>query len=638
MTLIPVGNGQFVGFSGDRPLVGIVSGSRFTDVNTGEESFWTGSVWRQAPRTVASGASVTGIITGSGIFSNDITFSGVVTLSRYAEPYKYFLYFDSVDQKYKARNGRTGKIDFESTNASGCGDLIQNAIDASGYAGGIIEFASDTTFPLYNENTNLYTPTDPAYSGGTYRYSILVRPNQWYRGGGWSTKIVGADPNGANGVGIFFGDARQSGIPTSVSGAGDIAFSDLWLEGRCIDGSSGKGSTGNIKLFGFNRVIFKNLKSRYPPQANIQALYSNYFLADGCYIEGSRLDGGTGIGALMSAYTSDEVIMTNNILKNCGGESIGVYYGPHNFVIKGNTSITTTDSPLIESYGRGQLHVESSTAEPPTAKYGVISDNVVWSNYYGVSMLSSSFIDIHDNVFRNTGFTDPSDARTYASGAGIAGQQVGIKLVGECIGIQIHDNTFFDIGHHGIYTEAIGNINYLSGIQMLLDIHDNKIVNPSRAYSGQHDGIYINNLTTRDGDSLNIHDNTIVDTVSGALQMRDGIRVDLGSARTLTNFSYHDNQIKGYTNARTSMNLSGTVTFSNRNQGIYTTGGQSGISITIPHKLAETPTWWSVNAVSSGARNVFNVSGNASGLVVTYGANLTSGANNLVYSWRAEIQ
>lgn len=43
MTLIPVGNANYVGLSGDRPTVGIVSGSRFVDVQTGEESFWDGS-------------------------------------------------------------------------------------------------------------------------------------------------------------------------------------------------------------------------------------------------------------------------------------------------------------------------------------------------------------------------------------------------------------------------------------------------------------------------------------------------------------------------------------------------------------------------------------------------------------------
>lgn len=85
MVLVPVGNAQYVGLSGDRPLVGIVSGSRFTDATTAEESYWNGSFWNQAPRSVFSGSSFNGIISGNPTFVGTVRISGILELSGTSE-------------------------------------------------------------------------------------------------------------------------------------------------------------------------------------------------------------------------------------------------------------------------------------------------------------------------------------------------------------------------------------------------------------------------------------------------------------------------------------------------------------------------------------------------------------------------
>ena len=61
--------------------------------------------------------------------------------------YKYFIYLDSADNKFKARNGRTGVIDYTSTGSTDAQPVINSAINASSNAPGKILFAGNTTFP-----------------------------------------------------------------------------------------------------------------------------------------------------------------------------------------------------------------------------------------------------------------------------------------------------------------------------------------------------------------------------------------------------------------------------------------------------------------------------------------------------------
>jgi hypothetical protein len=81
MTLIPIGNAGYVGLSGDRPTTGVTSGSRFTDVHTAEQSYFDGSIWVQAPRSVFSGSQITGVISGNPSFFGTVTFSGAIAIN-----------------------------------------------------------------------------------------------------------------------------------------------------------------------------------------------------------------------------------------------------------------------------------------------------------------------------------------------------------------------------------------------------------------------------------------------------------------------------------------------------------------------------------------------------------------------------
>ena len=74
------GDGTYYGLSGQRPLVGIGSGTRFIDRGTGDESYFDGSIWKQSPRNIVSGSLITGIISGSATFAGNVSFSGVTNV------------------------------------------------------------------------------------------------------------------------------------------------------------------------------------------------------------------------------------------------------------------------------------------------------------------------------------------------------------------------------------------------------------------------------------------------------------------------------------------------------------------------------------------------------------------------------
>ena len=136
MVLVTTGNGTYVGLSGDRPLVGIVSGSRFTDAQTGEESFWNGSIWRQAPRSIFSGSQIGGVISGDSIFNGFITFSGGKNIPRQHEDFTVYqtgnaliaMRYDGVIQA--SGNRLTG---------SGFSDFMQRLFDSRSGTGGIFQ-------------------------------------------------------------------------------------------------------------------------------------------------------------------------------------------------------------------------------------------------------------------------------------------------------------------------------------------------------------------------------------------------------------------------------------------------------------------------------------------------------------------
>jgi hypothetical protein len=132
VTLIPTGNANYVGLSGDRPTVGITSGSRFTDQNTGEESYWNGSFWVQQPRNVFSGSSI-----GATSFTSSITlasgaaginFSGMQRLP--VEDVGHYTVWRSGGTVFAMRT-QTGIVEYSGTNnVSGITWAIQHLDDS----------------------------------------------------------------------------------------------------------------------------------------------------------------------------------------------------------------------------------------------------------------------------------------------------------------------------------------------------------------------------------------------------------------------------------------------------------------------------------------------------------------------------
>jgi hypothetical protein len=131
------GDGQYIGLSGERPTAGIGSGTRFRDKATGDESYWNGSIWVQAPRSVFSGSQINGSISGSPSFQGIVNFSNQITVSGiYMPP-------DADDAKYivwesagvfRTLNKANSTIEYSGTNAALAISTAQSGAFALGYS------------------------------------------------------------------------------------------------------------------------------------------------------------------------------------------------------------------------------------------------------------------------------------------------------------------------------------------------------------------------------------------------------------------------------------------------------------------------------------------------------------------------
>ena len=144
------GDGTYVGISGQRPTAGIGSGTRFIDRATGDDSYFDGSVWKQTPRSVFSGAQITGVISGSPTFNGTVTFSGATNVPQLLpRPFPIYTVFRSGDVYYSQHyDGLI--LTSESGNPA---NVIQNTFNAvSGTAasshGESVIFITDGFYPL----------------------------------------------------------------------------------------------------------------------------------------------------------------------------------------------------------------------------------------------------------------------------------------------------------------------------------------------------------------------------------------------------------------------------------------------------------------------------------------------------------
>lgn len=256
MTLIPVGNANYVGLSGDRPTVGIVSGSRFVDVQTGEESFWDGSKYLQAPRNVFSGSSI-----GATSFTNSVAFasgasgigfSGMQLIPVQMTDALYVAWISG--STVRVANTQTGVIEYSGTNVtSGLMHGIINS-DAKGKflirrgtyrceaflrlddmdvtlegdmwtgGGGGMGRAPDTTLEKgYGQASGLLSIRNPVFAKQTLRKIVL-------EGGisgtdAWTGSGIGIDADNIS-EGKFIEDLLVFGFGTGVK-LNDIVYNNI---------------------------------------------------------------------------------------------------------------------------------------------------------------------------------------------------------------------------------------------------------------------------------------------------------------------------------------------------------------------------------------------------------------------------
>lgn len=477
------------------------------------------------------GAGDVGAATGGLTASSTTTFTNktidvATNTIKIPSGFKYYIYLDAADSKFKALNGKTGIIDYISTDATDAAPTIRSAISASSNAPGKILLAPDTTFPL---TTTVGSPAR----------NVTIPSGIWLQGSGWSSKLQGAGALGAGAANVII----------NPRDATDCIVSDLCIDGQNTNGSANSSASGgNLHCVNVDRMWVHNVKSINSPERGINAYNCKYVNFSNNYVEVTSLEGSPdylGYAGLQSVQTSEECVMCNNIIKNPGGPAIGVNATTKKVQIIGNVGIVTSDSPLLHERGRGQIHVETLGAGITRDSELIIANNNINSNYFGCILMGSFHADIHDNIFNSTGHeTNPNVLANDYSGVKVLGQ-------GLAFNIKIHHNDIYNIKGHGIY------VNNPVG---MIDIDTNTIRNVSNQTTNTYDGILLE-VNTDNLTMARIQDNDIWDDRGGSKKMRDGIRLTVASGRTLTGLIISGNQIIGQTGtSKVNIVNSGTLT------------------------------------------------------------------------------
>ena len=435
--------------------------------------------------------------------------------------YKYFIYLDSADNKFKAVNGKTGVIDYTSSDATDAQPVIHSAITANSNAPGKILLAGNTTFPVV---TTIASPTRhlQLYSG------------QWLQGCGWSSKILGRAGLGVNAANIIL----------SPRNATDIIVSDLCIDGQNFNGQQNTSANGgNLHCTSVDRLWIYNVKSINSPERGINANNCKYVNISHNYVEVTKLEGApdfAGMAGIECVAASDGCIVANNVIKNAGGECIGTHSTTKKVQITGNVGIVTLDSPMTSEIGRGEILIETNTPDAPDSEL-IVANNNLTVNYFGIVIMGGTYhADIHDNVINS--LNEPSN---------LANDYSGIRLSANGYNVKIHDNDLYNVKGHGIF---------IIGAVSMIDISNNSIRNVGAQATNTYDGISWSQ-TTNDCSIVRIQNNDIYDDRGGSKRMRDGVRVSIPPGKTLTGLVIGGNQVIGQTGLRTNIINSGTLTY-----------------------------------------------------------------------------
>jgi len=525
-------------------------------------------------------------------------------------PYKYFIYLDAADSKFKARNGLTGVTDYTSAGSTDAAVVIQNAINASSNAAGIIQLAANTTFPLVST------------TGGGPATLLRLRTGTYLKGGGQGSTILLLNNTYANNpyLGIYGFNVNN------------VTLEDFTVNGQNFDGDTGSSGVGGNITFtntdpAFNQNIWVNrVSSLYSAEIGIKAKSTHNFWVTNSYVEGSGLittgPPNGGYAGIESVQNGENVIFMGNICKNCGGEAIGVYgvgSSSHRVLVEGNIMYMTADSSLVlDNGGRGHILLESDNASRDNAQDTIIANNFILAQYKNIHLKSWSRAKIYGNIITQVGF----DTSIYSQDA--------IEIGGVCADIDVYDNNIRNCAQNGIeVTNALSRVN----------IRNNSIYNIGTRTANTYHGIWIEAGGTNSTDLVNCTGNIIIDDRGASKMMKDGVRVENLGSGTMTNIYCDDNYVSGETGSKYNVVTSGaTITF-RRNKGTIALNGGSA-TVNIPHRLSAAPSTdgLSVVPLSIDARGQFYVTVDATNIILNYPIATPGGTANLSYAWRANVQ
>jgi hypothetical protein len=496
-------------------------GSLPTGVNTGDLAKYSGSAWVLLPRGAASyllsmngsGNDVVWAAPPSGTFSNssvDIytnkTLDAAKNTLLFSSTYYYTIYQDPNDSnKFKARNNKTGLIDYVSAGSTDATSVLQGAFTAASGLGAII--VTGATYPVTFATSPILTVPNNTHIIGTKNTNIVSQTT--------SKCVI------ANASRTYPGTGNHDIVIENITINGNWDLTSAHVDDAC-----------GILLDNVTDVQVKGCKIINTWGEGIKCRNSLRALIQGNYVN-STADGKAG---MIIASNSNYGQIIGNICVDAGGESYSVVadsagLSTNHVVISDNIGYVTYVNPTLQTIGMPRGHILVESLGGTGVNDVVISNNNIMAGFANGIIVSNSLG--RDLVISGNTITHFQGVTSFpavpSSAHGIAVSSNSVDIIG---------NIVHDVYGHGIVTSA-GNSKINISNNIIRNVGLNQV--GSTGYAGPYDGIRNDSSGTAILDNI-VSNNIILDENTN---MRYGIYMIGTSGRTsqlISNNSIRGNQ------------------------------------------------------------------------------------------------
>jgi hypothetical protein len=358
--------------------------------------------------------------------------------------YSYMVYQDG--NKYYARNGSTGVVEYESVDAT---STIQYTIDKVCTTGGRILIKSGNY------------PVSGIVIQGCTDVEIV--------GEGWSTKLIA---NGPDVTVIRIGDRTDA-----TKASRRIRIANLYIDGSMQETETVQPENVSDRRFGIS----------------VNGSNTSEIVIENCYIYNTGSDS-------IYGYMSGHTLVRNNIIVNTRGYWAAIHvHGEHKFYVIGNTIINSAVGGIRHGRIIAHNYIENTGAvNRPVIDGGdyaaaIVSNYIVYARWKGIT--TSTHLQYRNIIANNIIYVATSDGIHVYGGPDVL---QGIETL--VIGNEIIDANGSGIVVNGTHVIVKGNvISYPRQNGIVLDgtryslVVDNIIRNTSFGGNNTYDGIRLTN-------------------------------------------------------------------------------------------------------------------------------------------------